>query len=437
MIELKIEGSIKKINELQGKKGAYRNVADQYLPIGPQTEKEQNLNWDIVYKSIVENIFHLTCKNRDWDELRAQLVDKIRNNRETKDLIDILQQTYLEKEGFKKSTPFYYLVCNGKAQARTKTMVAIFDRLFYFSEKNTPITKGNNFLETLVNENFVSLCDEIVKDKSQYPYLPFLAKLFHNDINTLLKNSDYFLDELHNFVELYSFLYLTQLTVNLVTPDSRYKEPESRKLYFILENEKASQERHDCRTYGFNYLFSKNTGLAWKLFPYLGYLDLITDVPIWRIEPQQNEAFIGKINELNKLIAQLFEIPTIHFNDIKAAINHGLTTQIEIFKKSERSSANEKVVNVFKDVFCRNFKTDRKKAGMHFVLKTNMVLLVTNLIIGTHQKMLIDEVIEGFQQRGIWFDIKSKGALLKLYENIGNIEKLSDSGDAVYVKSTI
>jgi len=147
--------------------------------------------------------------------------------------------------------------------------------------------------------------------------------------------------------------------------------------------------------------------------------------------------FIGKINELNKLIAQLFEIPTIHFNDIKAAINHGLTTQIEIFKKSERSSANEKVVNVFKDVFCRNFKTDRKKAGMHFVLKTNMVLLVTNLIIGTHQKMLIDEVIEGFQQRGIWFDIKSKGALLKLYENIGNIEKLSDSGDAVYVKSTI
>ena len=165
MIELKIEGSIKKINELQGKKGAYRNVADQYLPIGPQTEKEQNLNWDIVYKSIVENIFHLTCKNRDWNELKAQLVDKIRRNRETKDLIDILQQTYLEKEGFKKSTPFYYLVCNGKAQARTKTMVAIFDRLFYFSEKNTPITKGNNFLETLVNENFISLCDEIIKDK--------------------------------------------------------------------------------------------------------------------------------------------------------------------------------------------------------------------------------------------------------------------------------
>lgn len=437
MIELKIENSIKKISELNGKKAAYRNIADQYLPIGPQTEKEQNLNWDIVYKSIVENIFHLTCKNRSWDELKTQLVDKMQSNRETRELIDILQHTYLEKEGFKKSTPFYYLVCNDKAQSRTKTMVAIFDSLFYFSEKNPPITKGNNFLETLVNENFVSLCDELVKDKSQYPYLPFLAKLFHNDINTLLKKPDYFLDELNNFVELYSFLYLTQLTVNLVTPDSRYKEPESKKLYFILENEKASQERHDCREYGFNYLFSKNTGLAWKLFPYLGYLDWITDVPIWRIVHLQNDTLIVKLNELNELIALLFGVPKSHFNDIESAINHGLTTQIDIFKKSERSSANEKVVNVFKDVFCRNFKTDRKKAGMHFVLKTNTVLLLTNLILGTREKMLIDEVIEEFQQRGIWFDIKSKSALLKLYENIGNIEKLSDSGDAVYVKSTI
>lgn len=437
MIELKIENSIKKISELNGKKAAYRNVADQYLPIGPQIEKEQNLNWDIVYKSIVENIFHLTCKNRSWDELKTQLVDKMQSNRETRDLIDILQHTYLEKEGFKKSTPFYYLVCNDKAQSRTKTMVAIFDSLSYFSDKNEPITKGNNFLETLVNENFVALCDELVKDKSQYPYLPFLAKLFHNDIDTLLKKPDYFLDELHNFVELYSFLYLTQLTINLVTPESRYNEPESKKLYFILENEKASQERHNCQTYGFNYLFAKNTGLAWKLFPYLGYLDWITDVPIWKIVPQQNEDFVDKLNKLNEQITKLFEFPINCSDNIESAINYGLTTQIDIFKKSERSSANEKVVNVFKDVFCRNFKTDRKKAGMHFALKTNTILLLTNLILGTQEKMLIDEVIEGFQQRGIWFDIKSKSALLKLYENIGNIEKLSDSGDAVYVKSTI
>ena len=68
-----------------------------------------------------------------------------------------------------------------------------------------------------------------------------------------------------------------------------------------------------------------------------------------------------------------------------------------------------------------------------------MLILLTNLIIeGSNEtKLLIDDVIEGFKQRGIWFDLKSKKALLKFYENVGNIEKLSDSGDAVYVKTTI
>ena len=68
-----------------------------------------------------------------------------------------------------------------------------------------------------------------------------------------------------------------------------------------------------------------------------------------------------------------------------------------------------------------------------------MLLLLTNLIISgsSESQLLIDDVIEGFKERGIWLDIQSKKALLKFYENVGNIEKLSDSGDAVYVKTTI
>lgn len=437
MDKLKIENSIKKICDLNGKTGAYRNVAERFLPIGPQTEKEQNLNWDVVYKSIVENLFHLTCKNQGWEEIQTRLIDKIAEKRETKQLIDTLRKTYLEQDGFKKSTPLYYLICDDKAHARTKTMVNIFDSLFIFSDENPPITEGNNFLETLVNKSFISLCDKLVKDKTNNPYLPFLANAFNSDIKNLLSNTDYFLNQFNNFVELYSFLYLTQLTINLVEAKNRYEEPSPKPLYFILENEKVSQERHACQKMGYNYIFNKNKGLAWKIFPYLGYLELIFDAPIWQID-KKNSLLLKNINKLNESISRLFtELNHEPSDEIISAINQGLVNQYKIFENSERKSANEKVVNVFRDVFCRNFKTNRKKAGIHLVLKTNTVLLLTNLIIGNNKKILIDELLEGFKQRGIWFDLQSKAALLKMFENIGNIEKLSDSGDAVYVKRTI
>lgn len=108
-------------------------------------------------------------------------------------------------------------------------------------------------------------------------------------------------------------------------------------------------------------------------------------------------------------------------------------------KKGSRKSANKKVVDIFEKIFSAGFVADRKAAGKYFVVSSSILLLLTNMIIGcsNQKKLLIDDVIEGLKERGIWLDLKSKKALLKFYENVGNMEKLSDSGDAVYVKSTI
>ncbi|WP_413702341.1 DNA phosphorothioation-dependent restriction protein DptG [Psychromonas sp. KJ10-10] len=110
-----------------------------------------------------------------------------------------------------------------------------------------------------------------------------------------------------------------------------------------------------------------------------------------------------------------------------------------MFDKTSRKDANKKVVEIFEKIFSAEFITDRKATGKYFVLNSNMLLLLTNLVINgsSESQLLIDDVIEGFKERGIWLDIMSKKALLKFYENVGNIEKLSDSGDAVYVKTTI
>ena len=65
------------------------------------------------------------------------------------------------------------------------------------------------------------------------------------------------------------------------------------------------------------------------------------------------------------------------------------------------------------------------------------LLLLTNLAIGEQGKLRLHELIIEFQKRGVFFDRESQGALVEFYERLGNVERLSDSGDAVYVKATI
>ena len=64
-------------------------------------------------------------------------------------------------------------------------------------------------------------------------------------------------------------------------------------------------------------------------------------------------------------------------------------------------------------------------------------MLLTNLVIGSREKLRLYEVLKELELRGIFFDKESQKALVEFYERLGNVEKMSDSGDAIYVKKTI
>jgi DNA phosphorothioation-dependent restriction protein DptG len=51
--------------------------------------------------------------------------------------------------------------------------------------------------------------------------------------------------------------------------------------------------------------------------------------------------------------------------------------------------------------------------------------------------MQFHDLTDGFKSRGVFFDKQSEQALINFYERIGNIERMSDSGDAVYVRKTV
>ena len=89
------------------------------------------------------------------------------------------------------------------------------------------------------------------------------------------------------------------------------------------------------------------------------------------------------------------------------------------------------------NIILKPFTQIRGSAGTVFVLTQEYLLLLTNLVIGERDKLRLYEVIKEFERRGIFFDKESRKALVGFYERLGNVEKMSDSGDAIYVKKTI
>lgn len=426
---------------------AYSNIAEQYLPIGPQTLKDHKLDWERVYQSLMEDLFQLSLGNCDREKLREEILNDFRNARDTRELAGIIDELYLSSNAIRKITPLAYLVTSHDTlSSRTKTMINIVRGLLTSPLIETPSHSGNNALETLLIEKINQLCQQAPFKEERITYLPFLAKLFSKDLNALATKPSYFLSELEGFIKLYTFLYLTQLTVHVCLPGNRYNTPTSKPLYFILETEPASRERHECNQYGYDYFFSKTRGIATSLFPILGYFSRISDKPSWDIIKEESSELTSKVNEFNLELAHLFGEEYKLDDSLERALNNGAAFQVQVFqetlknsKKGSRKTANKKVTDIFEKIFAAGFITDRKAAGKYFVLNSSALLLLTNMIIGcsNQKKLLIDDVIEGFKERGIWLDLKSKKALLKFYENVGNIEKLSDSGDAVYVKATI
>jgi DNA phosphorothioation-dependent restriction protein DptG len=70
-------------------------------------------------------------------------------------------------------------------------------------------------------------------------------------------------------------------------------------------------------------------------------------------------------------------------------------------------------------------------------MNQDYLIMLTNLAVGVNQRLRLHELLEEFRARGVYFDKVTQQKLVSFYERVGNIERMSDSGDAVYVRKTI
>jgi len=279
-------------------------------------------------------------------------------------------------------------------------------------------------------------------DANEQPYLPYIARAFQDDINFLFTHPKYLLRELTNTIRLYAFSYCSQLALNIA--GWKYGEPISKPLYFILDTEKASTER--INTHNGYKMFAK---FSESLFPILSALEAIQNKdpkrPLWQVfkdsaeYPNKNEV-LRVLNGYLDAFADNRELPRRgHADTVEGAFDHMIGLAIEQFNVSntERSGVNELYTKELEKQICGDFIQTRGRAGRVLVLNQDQLLLLTNLAIGLKEKLRLHELMEEFKRRGFWMDGQTQQVLVGFYERMGNVERMSDSGDAVYVRKTV
>lgn len=274
-----------------------------------------------------------------------------------------------------------------------------------------------------------------------------MDEVFNKDLKSLSLNKHYFKQNIEKFFDLYLFLYSSQLALNLIPNRNALCVPEAKELYFILTHEKASTERTKIVEKGYKHLFN----CVKYIFPYMSLVTALSNVTgeedirlyelIEAIGTDKDaikaiDTFSMKFREAKKLLSEEIIIS----NNVEDALYTLLDLSFDQFKDNcivDRKRAFTQYESAFKRQISKEFTINRRRAGNVLVLDQDMIIFLTNIIIGKNKKIRFQHLLEEFKNRGICFDMRSRNELIVLFERVGNIERKSDSGDAVYVKATI
>ena len=438
------------------------NPSIGYFP-AKTNPKEGAFDWEITKAIVIRNLYSklvLSDMKVVDDGKQYQLFSNLCKQEFQNSLDDPAAWTYLESMYFSTDTffglaPECLLFHLTKNYSSSKNALGdMYSSLMQGYSDDNPKQIKRNFLDQKIVDLLRSpsvLADfkgsRFSKKINEEPYLPFLSELFCKDIKFMSDHPKYLMQNLEELLRLYGYLYTSQLALNIhsISLDTKANEPFARPVYFILENETASVERTNLVRNGHQKV-AKNLE---RIFPYLTSLETIQDVsglknrvPLWKLP----SLLTGEDVEVLRRYAKSFAGDRkLDFSFVNTTITDSaywikviLKLSLEQFKRGEsRYSAQDKFIKSTEKELCSTFVRSRGRAGKILVMNQDYLTLLTNLCIGENERLRFNDLLDEFTQRGVCFDKRTQQALIKFYERVGNVDRMSDSGDAVYVRKTV
>lgn len=411
----------------------------------PFSNKDTSANIDYNLKSIIGLLVSYITERKMPKDFSFSSFKKVCLSAFEDELTDPSAVSVLESVFFPNdSMPTFSLILFQAHVPDTKSN-KVFDVFKLMMKQNNYAISFNtklNFLESRIVKQFEQLLIDNKHNDQTVSYLPFLDDLFTKDIAFLAKNTHYFTQHAEQFLRLYLLLYCSQLALNL-NPYT-FEMPVSRPLYFILNYEKASTERKKLVYEGYKNLYDH----AKYIFPYLSFLETLMkitenknlrlyELPTLLEETQETIDILREFESKFRLVRKL-EGNVIESISTKEALDSLLNAAMEQFRdQSTRKDIFENYRRAFERQVAEPFIQGRGRFGKVLVLEQDTLLILTNIAIAEQKQMRFQDLMVQFENRGVYFDQQSRMELIELYERVGNIDRKSDSGDAVYVKTTL
>ncbi|QMV13588.1 DNA phosphorothioation-dependent restriction protein DptG [Vibrio spartinae] len=425
---------------------AEKNNLNSYFPI---RTNEKPFDWNAVIGLVLQGLLRKKIEKYSYEEFVQDCKSVFDEKLGEDDFWTVLREMYFDKKDIFSVSPELLLFCAQKDQYSSVDgrVASMFNNLL----QNMQIEKFDSDLN-FIEKQMLSTLNSKLKDSpsafvNESPYLPFLAKSFREDLKFLSRRPKYLLSEIKQLLSFYAFSYTAQLSLAL--PDWRSgREPQPKPLYFIMDHERASKERIHIKKYGHS-LFKESLN---RLFPVLTMLEMLqpdihktepVKVPLWEISKRiQETAYEDSIQRLTYFAFAFREKRGLTFefkpsDDALELLEQILHLAEAQFKSGGKKGLDEKYANSVEKIMAPHFIQNRGRSGRVLVLNQDYIILLTNLVIGEADKLRFHELIAEFKQRGIFVDKQTEQELIKFYERIGNVERMSDSGDAVYVRKTI
>lgn len=418
------------------------NPPSPFLPINTS---KNDFKWRQVVALFVGCLLERSANGFDAEQLKKHCKQHFCEILDEPEQWNLLESIYFKSDSLGDIAPELMLVAmqSQPASVSDHRVVDIFTSLRGGRRYSGNITSQLNFIEQEILEIAETNLTYAAPTEPLPPYLPFLAALFQRDLCFLASKPKAMLSLIPGFLELYGFLYITQLALNL--NEWKQGEPRSRALYFILENERASTERGQIATYGYYALKE----LIYRLFPMLSMLETLLPsnedpIRLWELpgficNEDDNSPNIEKLSKFAYDFAKDRNLPPPSpQSSLLGWIEELMELSVRQFGPgTSRQGANQRVEAYVHERLGGNFIHARGRAGRVLVLTQDAILLLANLAIGARSRLRMQELLQEFQERGVYFDKQSEQALIEFFERIGNVERMSDSGDAVYVRKTI
>lgn len=272
--------------------------------------------------------------------------------------------------------------------------------------------------------------------------------LFAKDFHTLMQSENYNFISL-NINQLLSYYFLIYL-INEGPSFGKIEEKRSN-IYFAYEKEKVSASRLAV-TNGYERVKEQVGDILVNndLTDYLNVLvgNVVPKVP----ETFDREVSISKIlsgdrESLTTLTTNLRSFNRLYaetndkeyaYSDSNLGDKDQLLEEAKILKEWLTEDTKVEIKSRFKKPYdeIRNLGYLKSRGRLGSVLNASqeLILLFTAIVVGKEQHMLVKRVFEGLEQHGLMFDKLSKKEIVDFFEEINLLEKMSDSGDAQYVK---